>query len=176
MPVNALTNSFVLGAAGGGVEWGTVIVTVITFAILLALLKKFAWGPLKEVMDKRERDINRDIDEAEEAKLNAQKLEEENKKTLKQTQDEVQRILEDARVQARKQHEEIIHEANIRANGMIETAQSEINSEKERALADINNQVSELSVLIASKVLKKEISEQDRKELVDKYLKEAGDK
>ena len=43
MPVNALTNSFVLGAAGGGVEWGTVIVTVITFAILLALLKKFAW-------------------------------------------------------------------------------------------------------------------------------------
>lgn len=175
MPVNALTNSFVLGAAGG-VEWGTVIVTVITFAILLALLKKFAWGPLKEVMDKRERDINRDIDEAEEAKLNAQKLEEENKKTLKQTQDEVQRILEDARVQARKQHEEIIHEANIRANGMIETAQSEINSEKERALADINNQVSELSVLIASKVLKKEISEQDQKELVDKYLKEAGDK
>ena len=176
MPVNALTNSFVLGAAGGGVELGTVIVTVITFAILLALLKKFAWGPLKEVMDKRERDINRDIDEAEEAKLNAQKLEEENKKTLKQTQDEVQRILEDARVQARKQHEEIIHEANIRANGMIETAQSEINSEKERALADINNQVSELSVLIASKVLKKEISEQDQKELVDKYLKEAGDK
>ncbi|MEB6610988.1 F0F1 ATP synthase subunit B [Staphylococcus borealis] len=176
MPVNALTNSFVLGAAGGGVEWGTVIVTVITFAILLALLKKFAWGPLKEVMDKRERDINKDIDEAEEAKLNAQKLEEENKKTLKQTQDEVQRILEDARVQARKQHEEIIHEANIRANGMIETAQSEINSEKERALADINNQVSELSVLIASKVLQKEISEQDQKELVDKYLKEAGDK
>ncbi|MCE4964573.1 F0F1 ATP synthase subunit B [Staphylococcus haemolyticus] len=176
MPVNALTNSFVLGAAGGGVEWGTVIVTVITFAILLALLKKFAWGPLREVMDKRERDINRDIDEAEEAKLNAQKLEEENKKTLKQTQDEVQRILEDARVQARKQHEEIIHEANIRANGMIETAQSEINSEKERALADINNQVSELSVLIASKVLQKEISEQDQKELVDKYLKEAGDK
>ncbi|MBE7356981.1 F0F1 ATP synthase subunit B [Staphylococcus haemolyticus] len=176
MPVNALTNSFVLGAAGGGVEWGTVIVTVITFAILLALLKKFAWGPLKEVMDKRERDINRDIDEAEEAKLNAQKLEEENKKTLKQTQDEVQRILEDARVQARKQHEEIIHEANIRANGMIETAQSEINSEKERALADINYQVSELSVLIASKVLQKEISEQDQKELVDKYLKEAGDK
>lgn len=176
MPVNALTNSFVLGAAGGGVEWGTVIVTVITFAILLAILKKFAWGPLKEVMDKRERDINRDIDEAEEAKLNAQKLEEENKKTLKQTQDEVQRILEDARVQARKQHEEIIHEANIRANGMIETAQSEINSEKERALADINNQVSELSVLIASKVLQKEISEQDQKELVDKYLKEAGDK
>ena len=164
---------FVLGA---GVEWGTTIVTLVTFVILLALLKKFAWGPLKEVMDKRERDINKYIDDAEQAKINAQKLEEENRKTLKETQDEVQRILDDAKVQARKQHEEIIHEANVRANGMIETAQSEINSEKERALADINNQVSELSVLIASKVLRKEISEQDQKDLVEKYLKEAGDK
>ncbi|ATN02257.1 F0F1 ATP synthase subunit B [Staphylococcus capitis] len=171
--MTATANMFVLGA---GVEWGTTLVTLATFVILLALLKKFAWGPLKEVMDKRERDINKDIDDAEQAKINAQKLEEENRKTLKETQDEVQRILDDAKVQARKQHEEIIHEANVRANGMIETAQSEINSEKERALADINNQVSELSVLIASKVLRKEISEQDQKDLVEKYLKEAGDK
>lgn len=171
--MTATANMFVLGA---GVEWGTTFVTLATFVILLVLLKKFAWGPLKEVMDKRERDINKDIDDAEQAKINAQKLEEENRKTLKETQDEVQRILDDAKVQARKQHEEIIHEANVRANGMIETAQSEINSEKERALADINNQVSELSVLIASKVLRKEISEQDQKDLVEKYLKEAGDK
>ncbi|HDC8823078.1 TPA: F0F1 ATP synthase subunit B [Staphylococcus aureus] len=168
-------NLFFLGAAGG-VEWGTVIVQVLTFIVLLALLKKFAWGPLKDVMDKRERDINRDIDDAEQAKLNAQKLEEENKQKLKETQEEFQKILEDAKVQARQQQEQIIHEANVRANGMIETAQSEINSQKERAIADINNQVSELSVLIASKVLRKEISEQDQKALVDKYLKEAGDK
>lgn len=133
--MTATANMFVLGA---GVEWGTTIVTLATFVILLALLKKFAWGPLKEVMDKRERDINKYIDDAEQAKINAQKLEEENRKTLKETQDEVQRILDDAKIQARKQHEEIIHEANVRANGMIETAQSEINSEKERALADIN--------------------------------------
>lgn len=57
--------------------------TGLTFIVLLALLKKFAWGPLKDVMDKRERDINRDIDDAEQAKLNAQKLEEENKQNLK---------------------------------------------------------------------------------------------
>ncbi|PKI04070.1 ATP synthase F0 subunit B [Staphylococcus xylosus] len=175
--MTATTNMFVLGAAeASGVQWGTIFVTFITFGILLLLLKKFAWGPLKDVMDKREHDINKDIDDAEQAKLNAQKLEEQNKQTLKETQDEVQRILEDSKVQARKQHEEIIHEANIRANGMIETAQNEINSEKERAIADINNQVSELSVLIASKVLQKEISEKDQKALVEKYIKEAGDK
>ena len=90
---------------------GTTFVTLVTFVILIILLKKFAWGPLK-VMDKRERDINKDIDDAEQAKINAQKLEEENRKTLKETQDEVQKILDDAKIQARKQHEEIIHEAN----------------------------------------------------------------
>lgn len=158
------------------VEWGTMIITLFTFLVLLALLKKFAWGPLKDIMDQRQNDINKDIDDAEQAKLNAQKLEEENNQTLKATQQEVQKILEDAKLQAREQQEQIIHEANTRANGMIETAQNEINSQKERALADINNQISQLSVSIAAKVLNKEISEEDQKALVDKYIKEAGDK
>lgn len=86
--MTATANTFILGA---GVEWGTTFVTLVTFVILIILLKKFAWGPLKEVMDKRERDINKDIDDAEQAKINAQKLEEENRKTLKETQDEVQK-------------------------------------------------------------------------------------
>ncbi|MDF0126397.1 F0F1 ATP synthase subunit B [Staphylococcus pseudintermedius] len=169
-------NLFTLAATGGGVNIGDIIVTVVTFLILLALLRKFAWGPLKKVMDDRERSINQDIDDAERAKLNAQRLEEENRQKLKETQDEVHKILEDAKLQARRQQEEILHEANQRANGMLETAQSEIKSEKERALAEINNQVSELSVLIASKVLRKEISEQDQKALIEKYVKEVGDK
>ncbi|PWZ85571.1 ATP synthase F0 subunit B [Staphylococcus pseudintermedius] len=169
-------NLFTLAAAGGGVNIGDIIVTVVTFLILLALLRKFAWGPLKKVMDDRERSINQDIDDAERAKLNAQRLEEENRQKLKETQDEVHKILEDAKLQARRQQEEILHKANQRANGMLETAQSEIKSEKERALAEINNQVSELSVLIASKVLRKEISEQDQKALIEKYVKEVGDK
>lgn len=174
--MTATTNTLVLGAAGSGVEWGSALVTLITFLILLALLKKFAWGPLKQVMDKRERDINKDIDDAEQAKINAQKLEERNRQTLRETQEEVQKILEEAKVQARDQHEQIIHEANVRANGMIETAQSEINSQKERAISEINDEVSKLSVLIASKILQKDISEQDQKDLIDKYIKEVGDK
>ena len=54
-------------------------------------IKEICLGSIKEVMDKRERDINKDIDDAEQAKVNAQKLEEENRKTLKETQDEVQK-------------------------------------------------------------------------------------
>ncbi len=166
-------NVLVLGAAGGGVEWGTVL---FTFIILLALLKKFAWGPIKSIMDERENAINKDIDDAHEAKVNAKKLEEENRNLLRKTQEEVQTILDDAKHQAKVQQEQIINDANVKANGLVQSAQAEIQQEKQRAIADINNRVSELSVLIASKVINKEISEQDQKDLVEKYIKEAGDK
>lgn len=62
---------------------GTTFVTLVTFVILIILLKKFAWGPLKEVMDKRERDINKDIDDAEQAKINAQNLKKKIERHLK---------------------------------------------------------------------------------------------
>ncbi len=169
-------NVLVLGATGSGVEWGTALFTLITFLILLALLKKYAWGPLKSIMDEREETINKDIDDAQAAKVNAKKLEEENRDILKKTQEEVQTILDDAKHQAKVQQEQIISDANVKANGLIQSAQAEIHQEKQRAIADINNRVSELSVLIASKVINKEISEQDQKELVEKYIKEAGEK
>ncbi|PNZ78964.1 ATP synthase F0 subunit B [Mammaliicoccus stepanovicii] len=169
-------NVFVLGAANGGVETGTILFTLITFLILLALLKKYAWGPLKSIMDERENAINKDIDDAHAAKVNAKKLEEENREVLKKTQEEVQTILDDAKHQAKIQQEQIINEANLKANGLVQSAQAEIQQEKQKAIADINNRVSELSVLIASKVINKEISEQDQKGLVEKYIKEAGDK
>ena len=169
-------NVLVLGATGSGVEWGTALFTLITFLILLALLKKYAWGPLKSIIDEREETINKDIDDAQAAKVNAKKLEEENRDILKKTQEEVQTILDDAKHQAKVQQEQIISDANVKANGLIQSAQAEIQQEKQRAIADINNRVSELSVLIASKVINKEISEQDQKELVEKYIKEAGEK
>ncbi len=169
-------NVLVLGATGSGVEWGTALFTLITFLILLALLKKYAWGPLKSIMDEREETINKDIDDAQAAKVNAKKLEEENRDILKKTQEEVQTILDDAKHQAKVQQEQIISDANVKANGLIQSVQAEIQQEKQRAIADINNRVSELSVLIASKVINKEISEQDQKELVEKYIKEAGEK
>ena len=140
------------------------------------LIKKFAWGPLKSIMDERENAINKDIDDAHEAKVNAKKLEEENRNLLRKTQEEVQTILDDAKHQAKVQQEQIINDANVKANGLVQSAQAEIQQEKQRAIADINNRVSELSVLIASKVINKEISEQDQKDLVEKYIKEAGDK
>lgn len=170
-------NYLILGATNpSGVEWGTVVSTLVTFLILLFLLRKFAWGPLKGIMDERQNSINADIDHAAKENQEAQRLANENKALLNQTQTEVQTILENAKTQAKHEHEAILHEANTRANQLLVDAQSEIESEKKRAIADINDRVAELSVLIASKVINKEINEKDQKDLVQQYIQEAGDK
>ncbi len=173
-----ILNFFILGATehAGGVEWGTVFATLLTFIILLALLRKFAWGPLKNIMDERQQAINSDIDNAAAQNEEARRYAEENRALLTRTQGEVQSILENAKVQAKREHEEILHTANARANKLLEDAQAEIENEKKRAIADINDRVAELSVLIASKVINKEINEQDQKQLVSQFIQEAGDK
>lgn len=159
-----------------GVEWGTSLATLATFIILLILLRIFAWGPLKKIMDERQQTINADIDNAAKQNADAKRYADENKKELQRTQEEVQTILENARTQAKKEQEEILHTANTRADQLVKDAQAEIENEKKRAIADINDRVAELSVLIASKVINKEINEQDQKVLVNQFIQEAGDK
>ncbi|UBH23523.1 F0F1 ATP synthase subunit B [Macrococcus armenti] len=171
-------NFLLLGQAAepAGVQWGTAAYTLVLFALLLFLLSKFAWGPLKNIMDERQAGITADLDNAKRQNEEAKRYAEENKALLAKTQQEVSVIMEDAKKQAKTQQEEIIHEANMRANKIVSDAQVEIENEKQRAIADINDRVAELSVLIAQKVINKEITVQDQKQLVREFIEEAGDK
>ncbi len=175
-----ILNFLILGetahTAAPGVQWGTALFTLFAFLVLLALLSKFAWGPLKNIMDERQHGINADLDNARKQNEDAKHYAEENKALLTKTQNEVSIMMEDAKAQAKTQQEAIIHEANMRANKIVSDAQVEIENEKQRAIADINDRVAELSVLIAQKVINKEINEQDQKQLVQQFIQEAGDK
>ncbi|MCU7558106.1 F0F1 ATP synthase subunit B [Macrococcus capreoli] len=174
-----ILNFLILGETANavhGVEWGTALFTLFAFIVLLALLSKFAWGPLKSIMDERQQGINADLDNARKQNEEAKRYADENKALLAKTQNEVSIIMEDAKAQAKAQQEQIIHEANTRANKIVSDAQVEIENEKQRAIADINDRVAELSVLIAQKVINKEINEQDQKQLVQQFIQEAGDK
>lgn len=168
---------FVLGAAsGGGVEFGTIFGTLIVFLVLLFLLSKYAWGPLKNIMDEREQMINRDLDEAKRAREEATKLQEENERKLNEAKQEIDTMLTNAKNQAKTEKQAIIDEATMKSDQMLKDAQTEIQNEKDRAMNDINDKVAELSILIAEKVLNKEINDKDQKDLVEQYIHEAGDK
>ncbi len=172
-----LTNSFVLGAAAAhkGVLWGDVIFQLAIFIVLMALLKYFAWGPLMGIMKQREDHVAGEISAAEQSRVEAKKLLEEQRSLLKEARSEAQVLIENAKKQGDIQRDEIITVARNEAERIKESAKLEIDQQKEKAIAAIREQVASLSVLIASKVIEKELNAADQDKLINDYIQEAGD-
>lgn len=171
-----LTSSLVLGAAETvHFNGGDVLFQLIMFLILLALLKKFAWKPLMGIMQKREEHIANEINTAEASRLEAKKLLEEQRTILNEARTEAHNLIEAAKKQGDIQREEIITVARGEADRIKDAAKREIDQEKEKAVAAIREQVASLSVLIASKVIEKELSAQDQDKLISEYIQEAGE-
>ena len=165
----------VLGADAEFFNTGDVIATVLIFGILMILLKKFAWGPLMGIMQEREELVAKDIDAAEKARKETSAILEEQKALLKEARTEAQAIIEGAKKQGEATREEIVGAARAEADRLKESAIRDIEAEKEKAIAAVREELVSLSVLAASKVLGKEISEADNSELIKQTIAKAGE-
>lgn len=172
---NVLGSHLVLGVSTG-FNSGDIVFQLAMFIILLALIKKFAWGPLMGVMKQREEFVANEIENAEKSRQEAAKLLEEQRALLKEARTEAQDLIEKAKKQADIQREEIIETARSEASRLKESAKVEIENEKEQAVAAIQEQVASLSVLIASKVIEKELNEKDQEKFITDYIQKVGDK
>ncbi len=150
---------------------GLIIWTIITFVLLLILLKKFAWKPLLEALQRREESVRNSIERAERAKQEAERLLEENRKQLERAGHEGQRILNENRALAEKLKEEIVDKANQQSRHMVEQARQEIERDKEAALIQLRGEVATLAVQAAGKILDETLDEHKHRKLVDTYLK-----
>ncbi|MBS7344227.1 MAG: F0F1 ATP synthase subunit B [Caryophanon sp.] len=168
-------DNLVLGAGATGMNLGDILVTLVTFLLLMALLKKFAWGPLMGIMQQREELVASEIEEAEKNRKESANLLAQNEKLVKETQANMAEILDSAKKQANAQREEIIAAANAEAARLKESAQRDIAAEREKAIEAIREEVVSLSVLAASKVLSKEISEADNSALIKETIAKAGE-
>ena len=164
-----------LASLNGRLNLGDIIVTVLFFSILMLLLKKFAWGPLMGVMNQRAELIATEIEAAETSRLESQKLLEEQRALLKEARENAQTIVENARKSGETQREELIAAARAEVNRMKESATLEIATEKEKAVAAVREEFVSLSILAASKVLGKEISEEDNRALIEETIVKAGE-
>ncbi len=168
-------DNLVLGAGGASLNSGDIIATLVIFIVLMLLLKKFAWGgPLMGIMQQREELVASEIEAAEKARKESHQFLEEQKSLLKEARTEAQSIVEGAKKQGELQKEEILTVARNEANRLKESALREIESEKEKAIAAVRDEVVSLSVLAASKVLSKEISEADNRALIEETIAKAG--
>lgn len=169
------TDAKFLAALNNKINAGDIIATVTFFILLLLLLKKFAWGPLMGVMDQRAELIANEIETAEKNRLESEKLLAEQKAALQEAGANAQSIVENARKQSEAQATEIIESAREEVNRMKSSAELEISTAKEKAIAAVREEFVSLSVLAASKVLEKEISEEDNRALIEETIVKAGE-
>ena len=128
------------------------------------------------IMKQREEFVANEIESAEKSRQEAAKYLEEQRVLLKEARTEAQELIENAKKQADIQREDIIVSARSEADRLKECAKLEIEQQKEKAVAAIREQVASLSVLIASKVIEKELSEKDQEKFINDYIQEVGEK
>jgi F-type H+-transporting ATPase subunit b len=165
----------VLGAGGIHFNGGDILFQLLAFLILLLLLKKFAFKPLINVMKQREDHISGEIASAELRNAEAKQLIEEQQGLLKKAREESQSLIENAKKLGEQQKNDIIQAARDESERLKESAKQEIIKEREQAVTALREQVASLSVMIASKVIEKELDEQSQEKLIQDYLKEIGE-
>lgn len=154
-------------------SYGLFFWQLIILLIVIFLLGKFAWKPIIDALEDREKGIFNALQAAEKAKLEMARLTNENEQLLKEARVERDAILKEAKELKDKIVAEAKSEAQNAGKAIIEQAKKEIQDQKNKALAEVKNQVSALSLDIARKVLSKEFEDQTKQEaLIADLLKD----
>lgn len=152
---------------------GLIFWMTLSFAIVLAILKKFAWKPILQGLKDREDSIKESLSSAEKARDEMAKLQSDNEKLLDEARLERDEILKQALATANTIKEEAKNETSKISEKMIEDARTLINSEKQGALAEIKELVASLSMDIAERLMRRNLSDdKSQRELVDQFIKE----
>ena len=166
-------------AAGENSSWmtswilpdpGIFIWTVITFLIVLAILRWKAWGPLMKALDDREEKITSALDAASKAKEEAQKVSSDYEEMIAKAESEKQEILSQAKQDADSLREKKEAEADAKCNDMLDKAKKEIEAEKAKALKEIKSVAVNLSVETASKIIKKNLDSDDNRKIAEETI------
>ncbi|MDG1777886.1 MAG: F0F1 ATP synthase subunit B [Flavobacteriaceae bacterium] len=152
-------------------EFGLVFWTLITFLVLLFILRKFAWNPILGAVSERENGIKKALASADKARQEMENLQADNQKILKEARAEREAMLKEARELKNKMIDDAKEEAKEEANKLVAQAQAAIETEKKAAIADLKAQVAALTISIAEKVLGEELSNKGKQEkLVESML------
>ncbi|HCM89056.1 MULTISPECIES: F0F1 ATP synthase subunit B [Vagococcus] len=168
-----MINQLVLANTGQSML-STILFVSVSFLVLLLALKKFAWGPVVNMMQDRENKIASDIDNAEMSKIEADKLEKQRQMELKQSRTEAQKIIAQAKDTAENNAHGILLEAQEHATRIKKQAQEDLRIERDRMIDEAKKEVADLSVEIASKILKKELSASTHQELIQTSIEKLG--
>lgn len=153
-------------------EWGLVVWNLVAFLVLLFILGKFAWKPILKSLKTRETNISESLATAERVKAEMAQLKSENEALLAKAREERALMLKEARDTKDKIINEAKEQAKVEANKIITDAHAAIQQQKMAALTDVKNQVGNLVIEVAEKVLRRELGDKAKQETFIKQLAE----
>ena len=153
---------------------GIFLWTIVTFLIVLFILKVKAWGPLVEALEKREKQVEDSLKAAEKAIADAERVSDDYEKTVLKAQAEAQQIISDAKTAGEKVKLDLEMVANEKADQIIEKAKAQIDTERVRVISEIKTVAVEISLSAATKVIEKNLDSDDNRKLVNEALEGIG--
>jgi len=155
---------------------GLIFWTAVTFVIVLVILKKIAWGPIVSMLEEREKGIQSAIDRAHTAKEEAESILKKNKEMLAKADAEADKIIREGKEYADKVRTELTEKAQVESQKMIAAAKEEIEQEKRRALDVLRNEVADMAVKGAEKIIRTTLDADKQKAVVNDMINEMAAK
>ena len=149
-------------------QWGNLL-------ILYLVIKKFLFGPIQKIIESRENEVQNLYDTAEQAKNDAAALKEEYSQHLANARDEANEILKNANKKATVRSEEIIRDAQEKAAAIIARADVQIEMERKHAFEEVKQDISDIALLAASKVVERELSAEEHERLIGEFIENVGE-
>lgn len=158
-----------------GVNLFTALFTLANTVALFLVLKRSLFKPVLKVIEERQQEIDDMYDAAGKAKASADAMEAEYREKLSAATQTSERMVKEAVVRGQSREEEIIRQANQEADAIRKKAVADIAQEKKKAVNDAKDEISEIAVAIAEKVVGRELNVQDQSSLVDRFISELGE-
>lgn len=155
-------------------DFWTILFSVINILVLFFFLKKFLFGRVNAMLEKRAQMVQADMDEAKQHAADAEKLKNAYEETLSGAKQEAKQIIATAEQNAHAQGSEITAKAQQQADTFLKEAQKEIERERRQTLDGVQGEIADLALAAASKLMEQKVDDQTNRELVNAFLSEEG--
>jgi F-type H+-transporting ATPase subunit b len=160
---------------GLGINLTYLISQIVNFVLLLVLLRMFLYKPIVGMLDRRSEKIKTDLQEADQARSRAEAAKQEYEKQLEEAREERRSIVAQATEQAEKMREEVLANAKAEAQEIVSKAQDEMEDQRRQVLVGAQDQIVDLALAGAAKVIGESLDEQAHRRLIQEFIAEVGD-
>ncbi|SDI77442.1 F-type H+-transporting ATPase subunit b [Dolosicoccus paucivorans] len=149
---------------------GHTVITLIAFIILVVIVHRFAWQPLMNILEKRKKKITDDLNDAARRKEESETANERAQDILSNARIEANKVIQESREKALELQDSIVHEARVTALDIRKSAEKDIERERQQMLREMNEQITNISVDIAKRIIEREVSAEDHQRYIDEFI------